>query len=61
MSAFNSYQLENMDGDKIKIIASINKDIAIMTDTFVDLVSDIPFVSSLNVSRRFVWILEETG
>ena len=61
MSAFNSYQLENMDGDKIKIVASINKDIAIMIDTFVDLVSDIPFVSSLNVSRRFVWILEETG
>ena len=50
-----------MDSDKIKIIASINKDIAIMIDTFVDLVSDIPFVSSLNVSRRFVWILEETG
>ena len=61
MSASNSYQLENMDSDKIKIIASINKDIAIMTDTFVSLVSDIPFVSSLNVSRRFVWILEETG
>ena len=61
MSASNSYQLENMDSDKIKIIASINKDIAIMTDTFVGLVSDIPFISSLNVSRRFVWILEETG
>ena len=50
-----------MDGDKIKIIASINKDIAIMTDTFVDLVSDISFISTFNVSRRFVWILEETG
>ena len=61
MSASNSYQLENMDGEKIKIIASINKDIAIMTDTFVDLVSDIPFISTFNVSRRFVWILEETG
>lgn len=34
-------------------------DIAIMTDTFVDLVSDVSFISTFNVSRRFVWILEE--
>ena len=48
-----------MDTDKIKIIASINKEIAIITDTFVGLVSDISFFSStFNVSRRFVWILE---
>ena len=48
-----------MDTDKVKIIASINKEIAIITDTFVGLVSDISFISTFNVSRRFVWILEE--
>ena len=40
-------------------MSSKNKDIAIMTDTFVGLVSDVPSISTFNVSRRFVWILEE--